>query len=70
MPSVVPPTIRSEMIPRQPKRYGFLNKQELSFVGDNNHSDDPTIYHEAISNINSNRWLEVMKSEMDSMHMN
>ncbi|XP_021278468.1 uncharacterized protein LOC110412265 [Herrania umbratica] len=30
---------------------------------------EPTIYEEAISNIDSNKWLEPMKSEMDAMHV-
>ncbi len=34
------------------------------------HGDDPTSYKEAISDIDSSKWLEAMKSEMDSMHKN
>jgi len=68
--SIAPPIRRSEMIPHQPERYDFLNEQELFLVGDNDHSDDPTTYQEAISDIDSNRWLEDMKSEMDSMYEN
>jgi len=68
--SIAPPIRRSERIPHQPERYGFLNEQELFLVGDNDHFDDPTPYQEAISDIDSNRWLEAMKSEMDSMYKN
>ena len=32
--------------------------------------DDPRTYDEAISDIDSKKWLNAMKSEMDSMHIN
>ena len=32
--------------------------------------DDPLIYSEAVMSRDSDRWLEVMKSEMDSMYTN
>ena len=36
---------------------------------DKDHVDDPRTYDEAISYINSEKWLNTMKSEMDSMHI-
>ncbi|PKI45503.1 hypothetical protein CRG98_034094 [Punica granatum] len=44
--------------------------QELFVHGDNDHMDDPTTYEEAISDIDSFKWLEVMKFEMHSMSKN
>ena len=32
--------------------------------------DEPTNYKEGMSDINSKRWLEAIKSEMDSMYNN
>jgi ABC-type cobalamin/Fe3+-siderophores transport system ATPase subunit len=32
--------------------------------------DEPTNYIELIYNINSNKWLKVMKSKMDFMYIN
>ena len=37
---------------------------------DKDHMDDPRIYDEVISDIDSEKWLNAMKSEMDSMHIN
>ena len=34
------------------------------------HDDDPKIYDEVILDIDSKKWLEAMKSEIDSMHLN
>ena len=34
------------------------------------HGDDPKIYDEAISDIDSEKCLEAMRSEIDSMHSN
>ena len=44
---------------RIPKRYGFLIED-----------DEPTSYEEAMCDIDSERWLMAMKSEMDSMYDN
>ncbi|KAL0355751.1 UNVERIFIED_CONTAM: hypothetical protein Sradi_4022000 [Sesamum radiatum] len=48
---------------RVPERYGFV---ALTSQFDN----DPKMYGEAMSDIDSNNWLEAMKSEMDSMGSN
>ena len=42
----------------------------MFLVGDKDHMDDPRTYDEAISDIDSKKWLNAMKSEMDSMHTN
>ena len=34
------------------------------------HGDDPKTYDEAISDIDSEKWLEAIRSEIDSMHSN
>ncbi|KAL0409595.1 UNVERIFIED_CONTAM: hypothetical protein Sradi_1893900 [Sesamum radiatum] len=46
-----------------PSKYGFVG---LTSQLDN----DPKIYGEAMSDIDSNKWLEAMKSKMDSMGSN
>ncbi|KAL0374075.1 UNVERIFIED_CONTAM: Retrovirus-related Pol polyprotein from transposon RE2 [Sesamum radiatum] len=52
--------MRSTRGSRVPERYGFVG---LTSQLDN----DPKTYGEAMSDINSDKWLEAMKSEMDSM---
>ncbi|KAL0405215.1 UNVERIFIED_CONTAM: hypothetical protein Slati_3835400, partial [Sesamum latifolium] len=54
---------RSTRESRAPERYGFIG---LTSKLDN----DPKTYGEAISDIDSDKWLEAMKSEMDSMGSN
>ncbi len=63
---------KSSRISHPPKRYGFRheNEQELFIHEECNHGDDPTSYEEATSDIDSSKWIETMKSEMDSMHKN
>ncbi|KAL0408435.1 UNVERIFIED_CONTAM: Retrovirus-related Pol polyprotein from transposon RE2, partial [Sesamum radiatum] len=59
----VPVLRRSTRESRVPDRYGF--------VGLTNQLDnDPKTYGEAMSDINSDKWLEAMKFEMDSMGSN
>ncbi|KAL0455767.1 UNVERIFIED_CONTAM: hypothetical protein Slati_0915900 [Sesamum latifolium] len=66
------PTIHTDGVPvlrrptrksRVPERYGFVG---LTSQLDN----DPKTYGEAMSDIDSDKWLEAMKSEMDSMGSN
>ena len=51
-----------------PKRYGFLINEhnDVLLVKDG----EPANYKDAMSNIDSKRWLEAMKFEMDSMYDN
>ncbi|XP_070668966.1 uncharacterized protein [Malus domestica] len=59
---------RSERVSKPPKRHGFDNEfGELHRLGDNDTKEDPRDYTEAMSDINSKRWKEAMKSEMESM---
>ncbi|KAL0291547.1 UNVERIFIED_CONTAM: hypothetical protein Sradi_7023000 [Sesamum radiatum] len=59
----VPILRRSTRESRVPERYGFVG---LTSQLDNN----PKTYGEAMSDINSDKWLEAMKSKMDSMGSN
>ncbi|KAL0445125.1 UNVERIFIED_CONTAM: hypothetical protein Slati_2235200 [Sesamum latifolium] len=59
----VPVLRRSTRESRVPDRYGFVG---LTSQLDN----DPKTYGEAMSDIDSNKWLEAMKSKMDSMGSN
>ncbi|KAL0293144.1 UNVERIFIED_CONTAM: Retrovirus-related Pol polyprotein from transposon RE2 [Sesamum radiatum] len=59
----VPVLRRSTRESRVPERYGFVG---LTSQLDNN----PKTYGEAISNIDSDKWFETMKSEMGSMGLN
>ncbi|KAL0445606.1 UNVERIFIED_CONTAM: Copia protein [Sesamum latifolium] len=54
---------RSTRESRPPERYGFV---ELTSRLDS----DPRTYGQAMSDIDSDKWLEAMKSEMDSMGSN
>ncbi|KAL0284850.1 UNVERIFIED_CONTAM: hypothetical protein Sangu_2806200 [Sesamum angustifolium] len=54
---------RSVRVPEPPERYGFLG---VTAQLDN----DPKTYGEAMSDIDSGKWLEATKSEMDSMSSN
>ncbi|KAL0349865.1 UNVERIFIED_CONTAM: hypothetical protein Sradi_4135700 [Sesamum radiatum] len=59
----VPVLRKSTRESRPPKRYGFVG---MTSELDNN----PRTYGEAISDIDSDKWLEAMKSEIDSMGSN
>ncbi|KAL0463012.1 UNVERIFIED_CONTAM: Retrovirus-related Pol polyprotein from transposon RE2, partial [Sesamum latifolium] len=59
----VPVLRRSTRESRVPERYGFVG---LTSQLDN----DPKTYGEVMSDIDSDKWLEAMKSEMDSMGSN
>ncbi|KAM1650528.1 hypothetical protein EV1_003146 [Malus domestica] len=62
---------KSERVSKPPKRYGLDNDfGELHLLGDNDKKEDPRDYTEAMFDIDSKRWQEAMKSEMDSMYQN
>ena len=44
--------------------------KEMFLVGDKDQLIDPKTYDEAMSDIDSEKWLNAMKSEIDSMHSN
>ena len=59
---------RSSRTRHNPERYGFL-------ITDNNYmmivdQSEPTTYQDAIDSPYSEKWLEAMKSEMQSMYNN
>lgn len=63
----------SSRVRRMPERYyGFLheNEGELNLLSDCKDIEDPLNYNEAMSDIDSQKWLGAMKSEMDSMYTN
>ncbi|KAL0439742.1 UNVERIFIED_CONTAM: Retrovirus-related Pol polyprotein from transposon TNT 1-94 [Sesamum latifolium] len=59
----IPVLRRSSRVSQQPERYGFLG---LTGQLDN----DTKTYGEAMSDIDSEKWIEAMKFEMDSMSSN
>ena len=44
--------------------------QELHIHEESIHDDDPTIYKEALCDKDSSKWLEAMRTEMDSLYEN
>ena len=51
-----------------PLKYGFIIKNDnISHIIEN---DNPTIYSKAIMSSDSDKWLNAMKSKMDSMYTN
>ena len=68
---VLLPPYRSIHIP--PERYmGMLTEEikEIFLMRDRSHSEDPNILDETMSDIDFKKWLDTMKSEIDSMHSN
>ena len=59
---------RSGRIHHKLERYGFLvtNDKTIELVDQN----EPTTYHEAMMSLDSKKWLQAMKSEMQSMYDN
>ena len=70
--NVITPTPRkSSRVSHPPERYDFLHEmQELHVHEESIHVDDPTTYEEALYDKDSSRWLNAMKTEMDSMYVN
>ncbi|KAK8596978.1 hypothetical protein V6N13_001587 [Hibiscus sabdariffa] len=62
------PLRRSTRERHEPKRYGFLvtTHGDVILVD----QDEPKTYQEAVSSPDSEKWLEAMRSEMDSMSEN
>ena len=58
---------RSDRVRNAPTRYGFVIENNEAHIIEN---DEPLIYTEAIMRRDSDKWLETMKSEMDSMYSN
>jgi hypothetical protein len=58
---------RSGRVRQKPEKYGFLVSNDECFMMD---SDEPTNYQCAMSDSESNKWLEAMNTEMQSMYDN
>ena len=68
---ITPTPRRSNKVSHLPKRYSLLHDmQKLHIHEEINHDDDPITYKEDLSNKDSSKWLEAMKTEMDSMYAN
>ena len=68
---ITPTPRRTSRVSRPPERYGFLHDmQELHVHEKSIHDDDPTTYEKALYDKDSSRWIDAMKIEMDSMHVN
>ena len=44
--------------------------EEAFLMRDGGHGADPSTFDEAMSNIDFKKWLDAMKSEIDSMYLN
>ena len=67
-PPIVPTLRKSIRERKEPVRwYGFLVEDNTIDLPDH---DDPNTYSEAILDVDSGKWHEAMKSEMDSMYTN
>ena len=62
---------RSSRVFHPLERYDFLHDvQEFHVHEKSIHIDDPTTYEKALCDKDSSRWLEAMRTEMDSMYVN
>ena len=61
------PLRRSDRVRRQPERYSFLlsDHDDVMLI-----ENEPTTYQEAVMSPDSEKWLEAMRSEMESMYTN
>ena len=71
---IVPPLLyRSSSISHLTKRsLGILIEkvEKIFLMGDTKYRDNFKIYNEVMSDIDSEKWLEAMKSNVDSIHFN
>ena len=71
---MVPPLPhRSSRISHPHERYlGILieDLEEVFLIEDRDIRNDPKTYDEVMLDVDSEKWMEVMKSEIDSMHSN
>ena len=44
--------------------------KEIFLMGDRGRGDDPNTFDEVMPDIDFEKWLKIMKSEIDSMHSN
>ena len=67
------PPRRSSRVSRPSERYiGMLMEEvkKMFLMRDRGHGDDPNTFDKMISHINSEKWLDTIKSEIDSMQSN
>ena len=68
---ITPTPRRISKVSHPPERYGFLHDMQKLHVNEESiHDDDPTIYEEALYDKDSLKWLEAIRTEMDSMYAN
>ena len=70
---MIPSPHKSSRISHPPKKYlGILTEdlEEAFLVGDRDIRNDPKIYDEVILDVDSEKWMDVMKLEIDSIHSN
>ena len=71
---MVPPLPRrSSRVSHPLERYlGILTKnlEKAFLMGDGDIRSDLKTYHEVMSDVDSEKWMEAMKSEFNSMHSN
>ena len=61
------PLRRSGRVPQAPERYGFIIENNEAQIIQN---DEPLTYTEAVMSRDSDKWLQAMESEIDSMYVN
>ena len=66
-PGYTTPIRRFDRVHHAPERYGFIIKNNEAQIIEN---DEPLTYTDAVMSRDSDRWLEAMRSEMDSMYVN
>ena len=70
---ILPPPHRSSRISYPPERYiGMLIEdiEKIFLMKDRGHGDDPNTFDEVMFDIDSEKWLDAMKSEINLMHSN
>ena len=68
---ITPTPRRTSRVSRPPERYNILHDmQELHVHEESIHNDDPTAYEEALSDKDSLKWLEAIRTKMDFMYAN
>ena len=68
---ITPTPRRTNRVSHPPERYDLLHDmQELHVHEESIHDDDFTTYEEALCDKDSSKWLEAMRTEMDSIYAN
>ena len=69
-PNIPAPLRRSDRVPHQPDRYYDFLVRDGDPVELDENDEDPITYMDAMQRPDSKKWLEAMKSEMESMKVN